>query len=189
MERVVLVGVMMLCLVSAGQSGGFPFAPQAQSEKSVEHALKPGDTMPQLAGQSLTGKPVDLPSGMGDGQIVLIVSFSHSAGRDSQNWGEHLSKDYPHLNIYNAIFLEAAPKLVRPMAVSGIKSGMPPFIQDRAVILYRDESLWKQRLEIKDDSWARVILIDPGGRIRWISPGPFGDAVYQALGKEVQTSK
>jgi hypothetical protein len=189
MQSAILAVVMTLNLVSAGPSGAFPFAPEAQSEKSVERVLKPGDTLPQLAGQSLTGKPVDLPSGMGDGQIVLIVSFSHSAGRDSQNWGEHLSKDYPHLNIYNAIFLEAAPKLVRPMAVSGIKSGMPPFIQDRAVIFYKDESLWKQRLEIKDDSWARVIVIDPGGRIRWISPGPFGDAVYQALGKEIQTLK
>jgi len=193
MQNAIVTAAMTLYLLPVGLSGQTVMPPASsfatslpQSESSAASSLKPGDALPQLAGQSLTGKPVDLPAGMGNGQVVLIVSFSHAAGRDSQNWGEHLLKDHPQLGIYNAIFLESAPKLVRPMAVAGMKSGMPPLIQDRAVVLYRDESLWKQRLEVKDDSWARVILIDPGGRIRWISSGPFGAAIYQAFGKEAQ---
>ena len=75
--------------------------------------LKPGDALPPLAGQTVAGKPLDLPTAAEGKIAVVIFSFSRAGGRDAQNWAQHLSKDDPHLSIYSAIFLESVPRLFR----------------------------------------------------------------------------
>lgn len=147
--------------------------------------LKLGDPLPPLAGQVLTGKQLDLNAATGDNPAVLILSFSRAGGRDAQNWAQHLSKDCPHVTIYSVIFLVSVPRLFRPMAVSSIRGGMPLSMQDRTIILYRDENLWKQRLQINDESSASVVLLGPDRHIKWITPGPFADALYQAMRKQI----
>jgi hypothetical protein len=58
---------------------------------------------------------------------------------------------------------------------------MPLAVQDRTIVLYRDEQLWKQRLAVKDESRAYLVLLDPSGTIRWINSGAFSDARYGVL--------
>ena len=74
--------------------------------------------------------------------------------------------------------LESVPKLFRGMALSGIKASMPIAMQDRTLVLYRDETLWKQRLAFSEDSRAYVLLLGPDGRIAWRGEGAFSEAAY-----------
>ncbi len=150
--------------------------------------LKPGDTLPTLAGQTIKGQSLDLPDAIDDNQAVLIFSFSRAGGRDAQRWEERLSKSYPHLSIYTAIFLESVPRLFRPLAIRGIRSGMPVFLQARTMLLYRDESFWERRLHVADESHASVILLGRGGQIRWITSGPFTDSLCAALERQIRAS-
>ena len=155
----------------------------AQPQSSV---LKPRDPLPPLAGQALTGKQLDVSVAAGTGQSVLILSFSRAGGRDAQNWTQRLSKDFPHVTIYTVIFLESVPDLFRHLAISGIRDGIPPSMQERTIILYRDESLWEQRLQVNTGSSASVILLGPGSHIGWITPGPFSDGLYQDLSRRIR---
>lgn len=148
--------------------------------------LKPGDALPPLAGKTVTGKPLDIPAAAEGNVAVVIFSFSRAGGRHAQNWAQHLSKDDPHLPLYTAIFLESVPRLFRSIAVSEIRSGMPPAMQDRTLIVYQQQGLWEQRLHVTDESYARVLVLGQAGRIRWMSPGPFADSIYLRLRKEVQ---
>lgn len=165
------------------------FLSAAASGQPVTSHLEPDDTLPMLGGQALTGKWLDLPAAAGDSPAAVILSFSRAGGRDAQNWTQHLSKDYPHLAIYTVIFLESVPRLFRSVAVSGIRDGMPLFMQDRTILLYQDEILWKQRLQVTDESRASVILLGPRGHIQWIVSGPFADPLYLALSKQIRASK
>ncbi|MGD0632146.1 MAG: hypothetical protein ABR987_22705, partial [Terracidiphilus sp.] len=108
--------------------------------------LKPGDALPQLAGQTVAGKPLDLPAAAAGKVAVVIFSFSRGGGRDAQNWAQRLSKDDPNLPIYTAIFLESGPRMFRAIAVSGIRSGMPPVMLGQTLLLYRQQASWEQRL-------------------------------------------
>jgi hypothetical protein len=147
--------------------------------------LKPGDVLPPLVGQTVAGKPLDLPTAAADKVAVLIFSFSRGGGRDAQNWAQYVSKDDPHLPIYTAIFLESVPRMFRAIAVSGIRSGMPPVILDQTLLLYQQQNSWEQRLHVKDESYACVLVLDQSGRIRWITLGPFSDSLYLRLRKEI----
>jgi hypothetical protein len=148
--------------------------------------LKPGDAFPPLAGKTVEGKQLDLPTAAAGKVAVVIFSFSRAGGRDAQNWAQHLSKDDPHLPIYTAIFLESVPRMFRSIAVSGIRSGMPPVMLDRTLLLYQQQTSWEQRLHVTDERYACVLVLDRSGRIRWISLGPFADSLYLRLRKEVR---
>lgn len=148
--------------------------------------VKPGDILPSLAGQALTGKWVDTASEFGGSPAVVVFSFSRAGGRGAQLWTQRLMKDNPHLAICTVIFLESVPGLFRDMAVSGIKDGMPPALQDRTILLYRDENLWKQRLQIADERHACVVLLGPAGRVQWMTSESFADAIYSDFSKSIR---
>jgi hypothetical protein len=148
--------------------------------------LKSGDALPPLAGQTVTGKQLNLPLAAGDTRAVIIFSFSRAAGRDAQNWAQRLSKDDPHLPLYTVIFLEAVPRLFRSMVVSEIRSGMPSAMWDRTLLLYQQQSFWEQRLHVTDERYASVIVFGPGGHIQSITSEPFADSLYLELRKQLR---
>ncbi|MGA9672490.1 MAG: hypothetical protein WBQ94_24965 [Terracidiphilus sp.] len=171
-----------ICLALLGMLLSVPVPGQ-----TAPTALKSGDILPSLAGQGLTGKWIDIASVSSGSPAVVVFSFSRAGGRDAQLWTQRLMKDEPHLAIYTVIFLESVPGLFRATAVSGIKNGMPPALQDRTILLYQDENLWKQRLQVANERHACILLLGPAGRIRWMTLGPFADPIYSDLSKSIPT--
>jgi hypothetical protein len=162
------------------------FAASSAQSQPRSSALKPGDDLPSLAGQTATGKPLDILKSAEGNVAVVIFSFSRAGGRDAQIWAEHLTKDQQGLPLYTAIFLESVPRFFRSTAVSGIRSGMSPAMQERTLLLYQQQSLWEQRLHVTDEGHACLLVLDRDGHIRWMLSGPFAEAPYRLLRKELQ---
>jgi ATP10 protein len=155
--------------------------PGVGAAQSAATPLHIGDEFPHFSGRTLTGKILELPFPTGGQPTMVVFSFSRVSGTDSGVWSEHVSKDVQNLPVCSILLLEAVPRPFRGLLVSRIKSGMSPVIQDRAVALYKDEALWKQRLNVTDDNGAYVLLLGPQGRIRWKNEGAFSDAAYAQL--------
>ena len=143
--------------------------------------LHPGDPLPVLSNDTVAGKPLQLPSAAAGQISVIIFSFSKTAGNDARLWNSRLAKDFETLPRFVVIMLEAAPRLMRGIIVSGIKSGMPPAERARTVIMLKEEALWKKRLAVSDENRSYVIALDRDSRIRWINSGPFAEPAYAAL--------
>jgi hypothetical protein len=148
--------------------------------------LKAGDLLPPLVGQTVAGKQLDLPAATERKVAVVIFSFSRTGGQDARSWEQHISKDDPNLPLYTAIFLESVPRLFRSLAISDIRSTMPPAMLGQTLLLYQQQTFWKQRLRVTDENHACVLVLDRSGRIRWISLGPYADALYVHLRKETE---
>ena len=145
-----------------------------------------GDVLPQVSGETLSGKQLTLPADAAGKPAVVSFSFSRTGGKDSSQWSEHVEKDFPAVgHPYTLMMIEAAPKFVRGMIISGSKKGMSAQAQDRCIAMEKDEDLWKQRIGFTTDDRAYVFLLGPDGRIRWKSSGAFTDAGYAALKKEL----
>ena len=136
-----------------------PFTLAAQTDA---RPLQVGSVFPQFMGKTLTGEPLELPTGAAGKPAVVIFSFSKSAGKDAHQWNERIAKDFPNdVPCYTVIMLDSVPTLFRGMVVSGIKSDMPPAVQDRTIVSYQNESLWKHRLTVTDDTRWRAIGCSP----------------------------
>lgn len=150
--------------------------------QSLSAPLQVGSVFPAFSGHTITNRPITLPGSPKEKLIVLVFSFSRTAGKDARMWNEHLARDFPdNVSAYGMIQLESAPKIFRRVAVDGIKSSMPVTVQNRTIVLYRDEQLWRQRLAVKDESRAYVVLVDRSGTIRWMNSGAFSGSTYGML--------
>jgi hypothetical protein len=171
----IVLGLLILILTQAVNAGDAAPVP-----------LHVGALFPGFSGQTITGRSLNLPTAAKDKSAVLVFSFSRTAGKDARLWNEHLTKDFPTtIPAYGVILLESAPKIFRGLAISGIKSSMPISVQDRTIVLYRDEELWKQRLAVRDDRRAYVLLLGPSGHVRWVNSGAFSDAMYARLKNQI----
>ena len=152
----------------------------------VAATLRTGEALPAIHGETLSGKPVDVPDAAAGGPQILIFSFARAASTDSRAWSDRLAKDLPRIGAFRVLELESVPRLVRGMARSGMKSGMPKPLWDRTVLIYKDEALWKARLGVTADTHSYVLLLDAAGRVLWRSSGPFSDTEYHQLKTAVQ---
>jgi ATP10 protein len=148
--------------------------------------LHTGDPLPEISGPTLSGKQLTLPVAAAGKPAVVSFSFSRTGGKDSALWSQHIEKDFPAIgHPYTLMMIEAAPKFVRGMIISGSKKDMSEQAQDRCIAMDHNEDAWKQRIGFTDDTRAYVFLLAPDGHIRWRSSGPFSDAEYVTLKKEL----
>jgi hypothetical protein len=160
-------------------------AVQAVALQAQTAPLHMGDALPQISGETLSGKQLTLPAAAGQPAVVSF-SFSRTGGKDSSQWSDHVEKDFPAVgHPYTLMMIEAAPKFVRGMIISGSKKGMSPAAQDRCIAMEKDEDIWKQRIGFTTDDRAYVFLLGRDGRIRWRSSGAFTDSEYANLKKEL----
>ncbi len=151
--------------------------------------LRLGDPLSDVTGQSLSGNPAHLLMTV-EGKIALVVfSFSEAGGKDTQLWDRDLLRDFGSnrsVALSTVIMLESAPRLLRGVIVSKLKSDMPPSLHESTIVSYENEQLWKQRLNVANDSHAYVILLGQDGRIRWRNSGAFNNAEYEELKTKIQ---
>ncbi len=146
--------------------------------------LHPGDALPVLHGETLSGKPLDLPAAGAGRSRVLVFSFAKAASADSRLWNDRLAKDVGRASpviAFRVIELESVPRLVRRMAVSGIKGGMPPALWEQTILTYKDEAFWKDRLAVTTDKHSYVVVLDGEARVRWMSTSPYSESAYGQL--------
>jgi hypothetical protein len=152
----------------------------------AQSPLHPGDALPEISGQTLSGKQLTLPKAAAGRPAIVSFSFSKTGGKDSALWSEHVEKDFPAIgHPYTLMMIEAAPKFVRGMIISSSKKGMSEQAQDRCIAMEHDEDAWKKRIGFTGDTVAYVFLLGPDGHIRWRSSGSFSDAEYSNLKKEI----
>jgi hypothetical protein len=77
--------------------------------------------------------------------------------------------------------LEDAPRLVRGMAVHGIKSGTAKDDYDRFVVVVKGEKELKEAAGFEKPDDAYLIVVDGKGSIRWRYHGPVTDAAAEQM--------
>ena len=80
--------------------------PKLLSALPNEAPLQVGSGFPRFSGQTLTGKSLDLPAAAAGRPVVVVFSFSKSAGQDAHKWNENLSRDFPNVPAYTIIELQ-----------------------------------------------------------------------------------
>jgi hypothetical protein len=141
--------------------------------------LSVGDAFPYFSAQTVMGKPLVLPEAASGKTALVIFTFGRSSGKDGKTWNLRLAKDFQNpVPNYTIIVAESVPKMFQGRALSGIKSGMPQEMQNRAVLQLQDEQKWRTILGVKDDQHAYVLLLKPDGHIGWRNASAFSDSDY-----------
>jgi len=155
------------------------FSMMSSAATAQSAALRVGDAFPYFSAQTVTGKSLVLPEAASGKTALVIFTFGRASGKDGQTWNLRLAKDFQNpVPNYTIIFAESVPKMFQGRALSGIKSGMPQEMQDRAVLQLQDEQKWRTILGVKDDQHAYVLFLKPDGHIAWRNASTFSESDY-----------
>jgi hypothetical protein len=142
------------------------------------------DQAPAIVAESLSGNQVSLPAASMGLVTILCIGFSHASQSQLRPWADRLNTKYrgdAHVSVYSIAVLEDAPRLVRGMAVHGIKSGVPAAQRDHFLMVYRGESDLKALVKFDRPENAFVVLLDPGGGVQWRHSGPLTEDAFDQL--------
>jgi hypothetical protein len=148
------------------------------------------EQMPRITGENLSGKQVSLPFASRGLVAIICIGFSHASQSQLKPWAERATKTFgrnDRVLVYSIAVLEDAPRLVRGMAVHGMKSRVPAQQHDRFVVVYQGESELKRITGFQRSEDAYILLLDRRGEIRWVSHGPVSDATLQELTERVRS--
>jgi hypothetical protein len=149
----------------------------------------PGSDPPKIRGETVNGKPIELPEAATGKTTVLILGFSKQGGQQTGVWQDHLSQDFatdPYFTSYTIAMLEGVPTLFRGMIKSGIRSGTPAPKRDHVVTTVSGEAAWKKFAGVSDSSVPYLVLLDGAGHVRWSGHGLFDQRQYDVLRSAVK---
>ncbi len=142
-------------------------------------------TLPVLEGETLAGAKLTLPAALQGKPALLVIGFTKDSQKQTEAWSKRLKTDLPTLDIWSAADLEDAPRLIRPMIKSAMRSATPKLQHDHFLILtkggkpLRAALSYDTRSPQNDDAY--LVLIDPAGTITWYAHGPVSDATLTQL--------
>ncbi len=151
--------------------------------------LAPGNVLPPLRGELLSGGKIVLPDSALGSESLLLLGFTYESRHEVEAWVVRIRRDFgaeSSLRWYEVPMLGGAARLARPFIDGGMRRGTPRELHDRVLTVYRDAKEWKRHAGFTTPDVAYVLLVSREGRLVWRGQGPLDDRTYDALAGEVR---
>lgn len=144
--------------------------------------LAPGDRLPPLRGDLLSGKRFVLPDSAAGRPVLLLLGFSYESRHDVEKWAARFRAEFgsaPRLGFFEVPVIGTAGRLGRPFIDGSMRRGLPREMHERVLMVYRDAGLWKRLTGHRDPDVGYLLLVGGDGRVAWRARGPFGEAAWR----------
>ena len=151
---------------------------------SMMYILSPGEPMPALKGEFLTGRQALLP-GAASGRVALLaLGFSYGSRFAVEAWIGRFRKDFgdnPQVTFYEVPMIGGMARMGKWFIDSGMRRGTPKKDHENVITVYGGTDPWKMRLGFGTPDAAYLVLIDRKGIVRWLHGGMFDETAYRTL--------
>jgi len=141
------------------------------------HAQAP---LPAFEAEALSGRKVIMPGAVNGHTAILVVCFTHASGPHCTEWTKRLAGE-KDAEKYTVVFLEDAPRLVRGMAKSGIKSTVAKEDYNNYLIVTEHEKELKAAVHFQSPDEAYLLLLSPDAQILGTWHGTVSDAIVRQI--------
>ncbi len=155
-------------------------------------ALLSGAQLPHVTTETLAGNKIDLPSEIDGSLAVLCIGFTHGSQAQTSSWSKNLQPELSNhrgVVFYSVAVLQDVPRLVRPMVVHSIKSGVPAAKYSHFLLVYKDEKELKEAAGFGPEDDAYLVVIDKAGTIQYKGHGPPSAAAIRELANHLQVPR
>src|SRR5215472_8113303 len=145
---------------------------------------------PRLQEENLNGQQVVLPDAASGKVAVFVMGFSKASKTPTEAWAKRTQNDFGKMSgfvLYQMPVLEAVPKMIRGMVISGIKKGVPESERANFVPVLHNEDELKKLVGFGAEDDAYIVLLDRSGKVTYQTHGSSVDPGYPELKAKVQT--
>jgi hypothetical protein len=139
-------------------------------------ALGPGDLMPPLRGEFLSGRKATLPDAARGRVALVALGFSYDSRFAVEAWIARFRRDFgadSALTFFEVPVLGGLARAARPFIDGGMRRGTPKALHENVITVYGGANEWKLRLGFREPDDAYLLLLDRAGRIVWQHASPF----------------
>jgi hypothetical protein len=157
---------------------------------AVVALLAPGDPLPRLEGEFLTGGKAVVPDAARGKAALLALGFTYDSRFAVEDWIRRFRADFgadPRVTFFEVPMIGGMARLGKWFIDSGMRRGTPQADHEHVITVYGGVEPWKKRLRFGAPDHAYLILIDAEGRVRWLHQGPFAAASYDDLARTLRT--
>lgn len=151
--------------------------------------LSPGQPMPALKGEFLTGRQAVLPDAASGRVALLALGFTYNSRFAVEAWVGRFRADFgtkSQVTFFEIPMIGGMARLGKWFINSGMRKGTPTKDHENVITVYGGTEPWKQRLGFRSPDVAHLILLDQRGIVHWRHNGAFDEDAYQALAAQVK---
>jgi hypothetical protein len=150
--------------------------------------LQPGESLPPLIGEFLTGRQAQLPDAASGRIALLALGFTYDSRFPVETWVGRFRKDFggnPQVTFFEIPMIGGMARLGKWFIDSGMRKGTPRSDQENVITVYGGTDSWKQRVGYASPDAAYLVLLDKHGVVRWRHSGAFDEKAYRDLYTQV----
>jgi len=143
--------------------------------------LEPGQPMPILKGELLSGKKTTLPDDAKGKPALYLIGFSYDSRFAVEAWAKRFQQDFatnPAITFYEVPIIGGMGVLAKPFIDSGMRRGTPKQLHDRVLTVYGGAGPLRKAFGTKNDKNAVIVLCDREGLAQWSWEGPLDELKY-----------
>ena len=151
--------------------------------------LAVGEGLPELRGEYLSGTKAVLPKDASGRVALLLFGFTYQSRFAVEAWTKRFRGGFeknPQVTFYEIPMIGGMARLGKWFIDSGMRRGTPKADQENVITVYGGTEPWKQRLGVKAEDFAYLVLLDRKGKVAWRHAGPFEETSYEALAVQVR---
>ena len=145
---------------------------------AAQDSLRVGQRMPELKGQTLTGRTAVLPQASKGNVTLVAMGFTYKSRFPVEAWTDWYRTTIDPttaVTFFEVPMIGGMATLGRWFINRGMRSGTPVELHDRVITVYGGTGEWKQRLSYstRHEDDAYLIVLDTRGVVRWLHHGVF----------------
>ena len=159
------------------------------SLSSAASELTAGESMAELRGEYLSGRKAILPKDASGRVALLLFGFTYQSRFAVEAWTKRFRQDFeknPHVTFYEIPMIGGMARMGKWFIDRGMRRGTPKADHENVITVYGATKPWKQRLGVKSEDSAYLVIIDQKGKVVWRHAGPFEESSYQTLALQVR---
>jgi len=143
-----------------------------------------GEGLQELRGEYLSGRKAILPGDAAGRVALLLFGFTYQSRFAVEAWTKRFRGDFeknPQVTFYEIPMIGGMARLGKWFIDGGMRRGSPKADHEKVITVYAGTELWKQRLGVKEEDSAYLVVLDQQGKVAWRHAGQFAETSYQAL--------
>ncbi|MCX6598240.1 MAG: hypothetical protein NTV70_17950 [Acidobacteria bacterium] len=151
--------------------------------------LAVGEPLPTLTGEYLTKRKASLPGDAHGKVALLLMGFSYNSRFPVERFAKEFEKAFPAspgITFFEVPLIGGMARMAAPFIDSGMRRGTPRAKHENVITVYGGVGPWKQRLSVRREEDAHLVLIDPQGIVRWIYRGGYDEPALKQLIEETR---
>ena len=157
---------------------------------ALASTIQPGEPLPLLKGEFLTGRQAQLPDAASGRVALLALGFTYNSRFPVEAWIARFRKDFganPQVTFYEIPMIGGMARLGKWFIDSGMRKGTPRRDRENVITVYGGTDSWKQRVGYQLPDAAYLVLIDKHGAVRWCHSGALDEEAYKDLHAQVSS--